>query len=33
MKMMILLEIVMIMLVMDEDDDFVSDSDEYVGDG
>ena len=31
--MMILLEIVMIMLVMDEDDDFVSDSDDYVGDG
>ena len=31
--MMILLEIVMIMLVMDEDDDFVRDSDDYVGDG
>ena len=31
--MMILLEIVMIMLVMDEDDDFVIDSDDYVGDG
>ena len=31
--MMILLEIVMILLVMDEDDDFVGDSDEYVGDG
>ena len=30
---MILLEIVMIMLVMDEDDDFVIDSDDYVGDG
>ena len=31
--MMILLEIVMIMIVMDKDDDFVGDSDDYVGDG
>ena len=30
--MMILLVIVMIMLVMDEVDDFVSDSDDHVGD-
>ena len=30
---MILLEIVMIILVMDEDDDFVGDSDDYDSDG